>query len=421
MARLKAGLTNTQAEKAKPKLNSKGQLVTNELADGKGLWLFVFPANNKAWYFRYDKPITKKRTKFKMGDYPTISIAQARSMREEYRSLLAQGIDPQEAKAQAQTQAEQEQHRQRENTFYRWAEKWKENKQKKVLPETMQKNWRRMEKYLFDELGNYQVNQIDPPTLIKALEPLARIKDRKTGTKDSDTLRRVLRLTNEVLTFAKNSGAIPYNPCLAVKDTYHFSSESHHPHIMPEELPALMNDLAQARALPITKYLMLFQLLTMTRPGEASGAKWQEIDLAANIWTIPPERMKMRAAHKIPLSSQALAILHYLQPITGRSEFVFQSTIKAQQSTDMQSINKALIDMGYKGKQVAHSLRSIGSTYLNSLLINSDVIERCLSHTERNSVRAAYNHTDYFEQRIPVMQQWGDYVEQCAQGTDLFK
>ncbi|HDR1236148.1 TPA: tyrosine-type recombinase/integrase [Pasteurella multocida] len=412
MARIAKALINTQVERAKYTPNGK-----NELNDGKGLFLQLYPTGAKKWRFRYDKPTNKARTKLTIGEYPAITLAQARAKRDEYQALLAQGIDPQEH-VKAEQQALQ---LQLENTFYKWAERWKENKQKKVLASTIQKDWRRLEMYILESLGQMPIDKILPPVLIETLKPLEAMKDRRTGTADSDTLKRVIRLTNEVLTYAMNAGALPFNPCLSVKDIYNFAQPESHPHVEPEELPQLLTDIDNSKAQPRTRDLILFQLLTMVRPAEASNAEWAEFDLTERVWTIPASKMKMRSPHKVPLSNQVIVLLQRLQMQTGHRQFVFLSRNKTNEPMSPQTVNKAFVDMGYKGKQDAHGLRSIGRTHLGNKRIDFEVAEMCLSHKKGDSTSKAYDKADFFEQRIPAMQLWADFVEQSAQGTSLFK
>ncbi|HHT7891128.1 tyrosine-type recombinase/integrase [Pasteurella multocida] len=411
MPRIAKSLTNTEIDRAKIKDKEYN------LADGKGLYLRIKSTGTKVWIFNYYHPITQKRTNYNIGHYPAISLAQARTKRGEYQALLAQGIDPQEH-AKAEQQAQQ---LQLENTFYKWAERWKENKQKKVLASTIKKDWRRLEMYILDSLGQMPIDKILPPVLIETLKPLEAMKDRRTGTADSDTLKRVIRLTNEILTYAMNAGALPFNPCLSVKDIYNFAQPESHPHVEPEELPQLLTDIDNSKAQPRTRDLILFQLLTMVRSAEASNAEWAEFDLIERVWTIPARKMKMRYPHKVPLSNQVIELLQRLQMQTGHRQFVFLSRYKTNKPMNPQTVNKAFVDMGYKGKQDAHGLRSIGRTYLGNKRIDWDVAEMCLSHKKGDSTSKAYDKADFFEQRIPAMQLWADFVEQSAQGTSLFK
>lgn len=139
------------------------------------------------------------------------------------------------------------------------------------------------------------------------------------------------------------------------------------------------------------------------RPSEASGARWDEIDLESKLWTIPAERMKAKREHVVPLSPQALDILEVMKPISSHREHVFPSRNDPKQAMNSQTANAALKRIGYGGKLVARGLRSIASTALNEAGFNSDVIESALAHIDKNEVRRAYNRSIYLEQRREMM------------------
>ncbi|AWB52512.1 tyrosine-type recombinase/integrase [Pasteurella multocida] len=397
MPKITRPLTNTEVEKAKP------QAKEYTLTDGYGLFLLILPSGIKSWRFNYARPITQKRTKISLGIYPAVSLAQARAKREEYRALLAQGIDPQEHKEQEQKAAITK----IENSLLFIAERWKAKKAQEVEALTLKKNWRRMEAYLFPIIGNMPVNEIVPKVAIEALEPLY-------NQGKGDTLRRVIRLLNEVLNFAVNYGLIPFNPCLQINEVFSFGKSNNNPAINPKELPELIKTVMYSSVAIQTKLLFQFQLLTMVRPSEASNATWSEIDLEKALWTIPAKRMKKRNPFVIPLSSQAIAILDKMKSISPKSEYVFQSWIKSNQPMSSQTINKMLCDLGYKDKQTAHGLRTIGRTYLAEQRIDYEVAEMCISHKTGTQTGKIYDRADFLEQRKPVMQLWGDYVEKCS-------
>lgn len=397
MPKITRPLTNTEVEKAKP------QAKEYTLTDGYGLFLLILPSGIKSWRFNYARPITQKRTKISLGIYPAVSLAQARAKREEYRALLAQGIDPQEHKEQEQKAAITK----IENSLLFIAERWKAKKAQEVEALTLKKNWRRMEAYLFPVIGNMPVNEIVPKIAIEALEPLY-------NQGKGDTLRRVIRLLNEVLNFAVNYGLIPFNPCLQINEVFSFGKSNNNPAISPKELPELIKTVMYSSVAIQTKLLFQFQLLTMVRPSEASNATWSEIDLEKALWTIPAKRMKKRNPFVIPLSSQAIAILDKMKSISPKSEYVFQSWIKSNQPMSSQTINKMLIDLGYKDKQTAHGLRTIGRTYLAEQRIDYEVAEMCISHKTGTQTGKIYDRADFLEQRKPVMQLWGGYVEKCS-------
>lgn len=404
MPRITKPLTNTEVERAKPKDKEYN------LSDGQGLNLRIKPTGAKTWTFNYYHPTTKKRTNLTVGNYPEISIAQARQQREEWRSILAQGIDPQTHRARIARELELAE----ANTFLAVAEKWRAKKQGEITKKTLDKYWGSLRLHIFPFIGSYPIGEIVPTV---ALIPLQRVEQRN----NIDMANRLASYINEILNFAVNGGLIPFNPCLRMNKTLKQHKKENNPRIKSEELPEFMQALAQAKIEPQTRTLIQFQLLTMARPGEVSGAQWSEIDLDKRLWTIPAERMKAREAHVIPLSAQAVQLLEALHPVTGRFEYVFPKHGDNHASMSSSSANTAIKRMGYAGRQTAHGLRGLARTYLAEQNTNHEHAEACLSHKTGGNVSLAYNHATYLEQRKVIMQKWADYVEQCAQGTDLFK
>lgn len=404
MPRITKPLTNTEVERAKPKDKEYN------LSDGQGLNLRIKPTGAKTWTFNYYHPTTKKRTNLTAGNYPEISIAQARQQREEWRSILAQGIDPQTHRARIARELELAE----ANTFLAVAEKWRAKKQGEITKKTLDKYWGSLRLHIFPFIGSYPIGEIVPTV---ALIPLQRVEQRN----NIDMANRLASYINEILNFAVNGGLIPFNPCLRMNKTLKQHKKENNPRIKSEELPEFMQALAQAKIEPQTRALIQFQLLTMARPGEVSGAQWSEIDLDKRLWTIPAERMKAREAHVIPLSAQAVQLLEALHPVTGRFEYVFPKHGDNHASMSSSSANTAIKRMGYAGRQTAHGLRGLARTYLAEQNTNHEHAEACLSHKTGGNVSLAYNHATYLEQRKVIMQKWADYVEQCAQGTDLFK
>lgn len=182
------------------------------------------------------------------------------------------------------------------------------------------------------------------------------------------------------------------------------------PTLRPEELPKLMRSLVMSNLSVSTRCLIEWQLLTLVRPSEASGARWEEIDLDAKLWTIPAERMKAKREHIVPLSHQALEILEVMKPISAHREHVFPSRNDPKLPMNSQTANAALKRIGYGGKLVAHGLRSIASTAMNEAGFNADVIEAALAHSDKDEVRRAYNRSIYLPQRIELMNWWGNKV-----------
>ncbi|MCG3101856.1 integrase domain-containing protein [Enterobacter sp. DRP3] len=393
MARTTRPLTNTEVLRAKA--------IDKDLTlhDGDGLFLLVKTSGKKLWRFRYLRPATKQRTMMGLGAFPSLSLADARSLRADYLALLANKIDPQ---IQAEA-AEEEQQIALESIFSTVAANWFKLKSKSVTPDYAKDIWRSLEKDVFPAIGEIPVQQIKARTLVEALEP---IKARGA----LETVRRLVQRINEIMIYAVNTGLIDANPASGVGMAFEKPKKQNMPTLRPEELPKLMRSQVMSNLSVTTRCLIEWQLLTLVRPSEASGTRWAEIDLEAKLWTIPAERMKAKREHIVPLSLQALEILDVMKPISAHREHVFPSRNDPKQPMNSQTANAALKRIGYGGKLVAHGLRSIASTAMNEAGLNSDVIEAALAHIEKNEVRRAYNRSTYLEKRKGLMNWWGNFI-----------
>lgn len=195
--------------------------------------------------------------------------------------------------------------------------------------------------------------------------------------------------------YAVNTGLIDANPASGVGMAFEKPKKQNMPTLRPEELPKLMRCLVMSKLSVPTRCLIEWQLLTLVRPSEASGARWAEIDLDSKLWTIPAERMKAKRERIVHLSLQSLEILDVMKPISARREHVFPTRNDPKQAMNSQTANAALKIIGYGGKLVAHGLRSIASTAMNEASFNPDVIETALARSDRNKVRRAYNRSDF--------------------------
>ncbi|EBT8786093.1 tyrosine-type recombinase/integrase [Salmonella enterica] len=393
MARTTRPLTNTEV------LRTKALEKDLTLHDGDGLFLIVKTSGKKLWRFRYQRPATKQRTMIGLGAFPALSLADARGLRADYLALLANGIDPQ---VQAEVVEEQQQIA-LDSIFSTVTTNWFQLKSKSVTSDYANDIWRSLEKDVFPAIGETPVQQIKARTLVEALEP---IKARGA----LETVRRLVQRINEIMIYAVNTGLIDTNPASGIGMAFEKPKKQNMPTLRPEELPKLMRSLIMSNLSVSTRCLIEWQLLTLVRPSEASGARWVEIDLDAKLWTIPAERMKAKREHIVPLSPQALDILEVMKPISAHREHVFPSRNDPKQPMNSQTANAALKRIGYGGKLVAHGLRSIASTALNEAGFNPDVIEAALAHSDKNEVRRAYNRSTYLLKRIELMNWWGELI-----------
>ena len=393
MARITRPLTNNEILKAKPREKDF------TLHDGDGLFLLVKTTGKKLWRFRYQRPNSGSRTNLSLGSYPALTLATARQIRDQHLTTLAQGMDPQQQQELASEQRQIE----LDSIFSTVAANWFQIKSRSVTEDYAKDIWRSLDKDVFPAIGSIPVQEIKARTIVEALEP---IKARGA----LETVRRLVQRVNEIMIYAVNTGLIDANPASGVGMAFEKPIKQNMPTLRPEELPRLMRSLVMSNLSVATRCLIEWQLLTLVRPSEASGARWAEIDLDAKLWTIPAERMKAKREHIVPLSPQALEILEVMKPISAHRTHVFPSRNDPKQPMNSQTANAALKRIGYGGKLVAHGLRSIASTAMNEAGLNSDVIEAALAHIEKNEVRRAYNRSTYLEKRKKLMSWWGNFI-----------
>lgn len=368
-------------------------------SDGNCLVLRVRANGTKSWRFKYT--VNKKVTKISLGAYPAVTLAEARSVAVNYMQLLAKGIDPKEYESAKKLEAS----RKLANTLYAAAELWFERKQPTVTAHHAAREWRTLEMYIFPKLKDTPLESITAIDTIEILRPL------EADGKHS-TIKRICQSLNQIMDYSVNHGFINANPLAKIIKVFTKNKVEHMATIKPEELPDFLTALNNSQTIQNkTKLLILWQLHTMTRSKEAAGTKWADINIEESVWVIPAEEMKRRKAHRVPLTPATLAILEQMKPLSGHHEYVFPSERNEKSHASTYTVNAAIKrSLGYKDKLVAHGLRSVASTALHEKGYDSLLVEACLAHADENETRAAYNRSDYLEQRRPIMEWWSRFV-----------
>lgn len=380
--------------------NTKPSDKPQRLFDGGGLYLELSPTGARYWRLKYR--YAGKEKVLALGVFPTVSLADARKARDDARTLLRTCIDPGAAR-QAQKRLVALAN---ENTFEAIANEWLAMQEKKLAPATFAKAKWTLETLVFPWLGALPIANITPPDLLATLR---RIEARGVH----ETAHRTKARCGQVFRYAIATGRASRDPsadlrgALAPVVRRNFSSITDP--VRVGELLRVIDGYAGQHA---TRCALKLSPLVFVRPGELRKAQWSEIDFDASEWRIPAERMKMGEEHIVPLSTQALAVLQDLQPLTGRGPYLFPSLRTSQSPMSENTVNAALRRMGYdKDTMTGHGFRALASTRLNEMGWAPDVIERQLAHAERNKVRAAYNRAQYLTERRKMMQAWADYLD----------
>ncbi|MHB8949831.1 MAG: tyrosine-type recombinase/integrase [Rhodoferax sp.] len=395
-------LTVTAIQKAKP---TEKQY---RLADERGLVLLVRPNGSKLWQLRYRHEGKEKTAS--LGQFPDVSLSDARIKRDELRKLVAAGSDPVAMKREQK----EERFAQTENTFEAVAREWLAIWSPLKSPRHADYVTRRLETDVFPAIGAVPITDIEAPELVKMAKAIE-------ARGAADIAKRSLQTVAQVFRYAVAHGKAKRNPATDIKpvDILKPTRKTNYARVDANELPLLLRKIEAYQGTPTTRLAVKLMALTFVRTGELIGARWAEFDLDAARWDIPPERMKMRTPHIVPLSPQALDVLRTLQTVTGGRELMFPGERDHDKYMSNNTILKALERMGYKGKMTGHGFRGIASTVLHEHGFDHAHIELQLAHTERNDVSAAYNHALYLPQRAKLMLWWGDYLEGLTRGNVL--
>jgi integrase len=392
-------LTDTAIRNAKPGAKPI------KLFDGGGLYLELSPAGGRWWRLKYRHG--GKELRISLGVYPDVTLRTARERRDEARRLLAEGIDPGALRKTAKARSAEA----AANTFEAVAREWHAKHSPNWAESHSSKIITRFEADAFPWIGARPIEELTAPEILRTLR---RIEERGA----LDTAHRVLQTSSQVFRYAIATGRAHRDPCADLRGALPPAKGDHYAAITdPSEVGALLRAIDGYAGDYVTRHALRLAPLLFVRPGELRHAEWSEINFDKAEWRIPAAKMKMRAEHIVPLSTQAIETLRELQSLTGSDSYVFPSLRSRGRPMSENTVNAALRRMGYTTEQMTgHGFRSMASTILNEQGWNRDVIERQLAHVERNAVRAAYNRAEHLPERRKMMQAWADYLDSLKRG-----
>ncbi len=368
-----------------------------KLSDEKGMYLLVKPNGGK--YFRFKYRFAGKEKVQALGVYPEVSLKEAREMCYELRKLIRHGVDPAQVKKEKKRQLISS----TENSFIKVAAEWHEARLGSWTPTHAAKILRRFELDVFPSIGHRPINEIVAPELLSVVRE---IENRGA----IDIAHRVLQTCGQIFRYAIATGKAERDVAADLRGALKTRKKNNYAYLKAVDLPEFLSKLEIYDGNLQTKLALKLLMLTFVRTGELRAAKWEEIDIKTAEWRIPEERMKMKQLHIVPLSKQAINILHEIKQLHTQ-EFIFPNNANPLKHMSENTILFALYRMGYHSKATGHGFRATASTILNEKGFRSDVIERQLAHGERNQIRASYNHAEYLPERRDMMQWWGDYLD----------
>lgn len=416
-------LTDTKLRNLKP--GEKPYIETDE----GGLHLEVMPGGAKVWRLRYRiGGRGSKQEKVSLGEYPTYSLAEARTWRDDCKVLVGRGLSPMALKRgdpiPEDTKPEVKEMAQAflQNWCWRAVEKAKAKEAEALAGDTVEsfaRHWyaeiaepansnprnikRVLEKDVIPAIGSKQIADV---TVSDVLAITDKIKARGADQMALQT-RNVLK---RLFAYAIAREKATFNPAAAVEAKFVATAKSRDVALTPDELGRLLRAIYQSSMKRSHKLALHLLILCMVRKSELIEAKWEEIDFEKAEWSIPGERMKKDKPHLVPLPRQAVAMFEELKGLSSGSEWIFPSRGDLHKPIAKSTLNVAVRTMDHDVQDfVIHDFRRTASTHLHEAGFNSDWIEKALTH-ETKGIRGVYNRAQYMEQRKEMLQWWADFV-----------
>lgn len=393
--------------------NAKAESRPIKLSDGGGLVLEVKPANKqgrvvKAWRLRFT--FAGKESMLALGEYPAVSLRQARVRREEARELIAKGISPvMQKRLEKLTRSEA-----LSNSVSAVAARWMDDNRQNWSDDYAGNIARRLEVDVFPAIGDLPIADVTPKAILAIL---------KTVQKRSPSQAKLLQTwIGGVFRYAVAHLLREDDPLWALRGAIKPSPVKHHPHL--RTVPEIGEFLRAVDAAPgdlAVKNAVALLWLTVARSNEVVGARWEEFDLEAGLWRIPAARMKGRKTHVIPLVPQAVALLETMRPYSGSLEHVFPHRHDRRRHMTTAALQELFLRVGFGGKLSPHGVRGTFSTHFNGKGADAKLVEMCLAHAEHNKIKAAYDHAERLPERLALLTEWAGVLDAAKRGAKVLK
>ncbi|MBQ2761841.1 MAG: tyrosine-type recombinase/integrase [Mailhella sp.] len=384
--------------------NTRAGEKPQKLSDGGGLYLLVKTSGKKFWHMAYRFDGKQKLLSF--GQYPEVSLSDAREARQKARELLAKDIDPGQVKKEAKL-AKKAEEQIACSTFQKVATEWFQKYELKLSEKHAAKLRRYLETKIFPLIGHKPVTDLTPQDFLTVVSEAERLGH-------NETAHKIMHLCSQVMRYARITGLVQYDTAGGLTAALTSIQRTHYAAITePKEIGILLRDIDAYEGYTPVYYFLKILPYVFTRPSELRLARWEEFDFDKAMWKIPSTRMKMRREHTVPLSRQVVQLLNELKAYTGGDDLLFPSPRASSAPITDAAPMAALRRMGYsKEKMTLHGFRAMASTRLNEMNFRPDTIEAQLAHKCADEVRLAYNRADYMAERKDLIQKWADYLDE---------
>lgn len=391
--------------------NAQSREKPYKMADSQGLYIQIMPSGGKHWKMKYRFEGREKKLSF--GEYPRVSLREARNRRDEARNMLTKGIDPAYEKKRNKLRAYAAAGNSFTDISREYCDKRRRDGDKAWAPSTA-KRCEYLLSLLDNSIGKMPIQEIEPIDVLAAV--------RKIEAKGKlESARRTMQLAGSVFRYAVATARLRSDPTRDLRGALINPTVTHYGAITEaSKVGALLRAIDGYKSQGMTDWALKLAPHVFVRPGELRSAQWEEFDLEARVWTIPAEKTKMRKPHHVPLSRQSVALVEQIREIIKPWSYIFPSLWSRKRPMSDNTLNAALRRMGYSSSEMtAHGFRAMASTLLNeSGKWSYDAIERALAHGDNNRVRAAYHRGAHWDERVAMAQWWSDYLDELRNELD---
>ncbi|OYY74276.1 MAG: integrase [Gammaproteobacteria bacterium 28-57-27] len=393
--------------------NTKPEAKPVKLSDGQGMYLLIQPTGSKLWRLKYR--FGGREKVLAIGQYPQITLKEARAARDDARKLLANDVDPGEHRKAVK----QAGHDRAGNSFEVIAREWLTKYAPTWSPSHVETMSKRLERDIFPWLGSKPIADIKAPDLLIQLR-------RIEGRGALETAHRVLGTCGQIFRYAVATGRAERDPSGDLRGALPPAKEKHHAAVIdgslePKErerrVGELLRTLHDYQGGFIVASALRLAPLVFVRPGELRTMRWQDVDLDKAEWVYRVG--KTDTDHVVPLSNQAITILKDMHALSSASEYVFPSARTRTRPMSDNAILGAMRRMNIpKDEMTGHGFRAIARTLLDEVLgFRVDLIEHQLAHAVKDANGRAYNRTAHLPERRKMMQSWADYLDNLKSDT----
>lgn len=376
-----------------------------KVSAGENLFIMIGPKGTKTFYFDYR--LDGKRPKLNIGNFPAVSLVEARTVALAMKQRVQRGEEPTLAHPNPRKRPLPD----NSPSFEEVAREWHERRKEEVKSSSAQNRISRLENHAFKEIGSISIRSLNANQIANAL---LKVEDKVS----SETARRVRNVIGQVTRYARSKGLIEYDPAAGLSDVLKKVTAEHHASITdPKKLGEFLIKMDKYSGGPSARTAVYLTPILFLRQGTLRQLRWEHYNEDHRRLEIPANIMKNNKPFVVPLPSQAIEALNELRKITGPDGYVFSFDDKPMSDG---TVRQAIRRQGFsKDKVTPHGFRATARTLIREKLkIPGDIIERQLAHISNNALGDTYDRTEFLEDRTEMMQRWADYLDLLRTQTE---